>query len=60
MMHLGEDPFSNGYAAGVEGASENPHRAGSVDRWFWHAGNSAGHQVLCAQLEFILANFPQD
>lgn len=57
---MANDPYSNGFAAGISGEGENPHRAYSVDWLFWHAGEFAGHQTACTQLEFILLNFPQD
>lgn len=57
---MGNDPFSNGYAAGIEGAGQCPHLTFSPAWLLWHAGEAVGHQVACAQLEFIFQNFPQD
>lgn len=57
---MAPDPFSDGYAAGVEGCNDCPHRLWSIEWCLWHAGHHVGHQLMCAQLEFIMLNFPQD
>jgi hypothetical protein len=61
-MQLGDDPYSNGYAAAIDlySAQACPHSFWSVDWWWWHFGNYCGHQVLCTQHEAIFLQFPQD
>lgn len=59
-MNVASDPFSDGYAAGVACEGLCPHLPFSASWLLWHAGEFAGHQTACAQLEFIFLNFPQD
>lgn len=58
MMQTG--PYSDGYAAGITGEGLCPHLPFSVDWMLWQAGEFVGHQTVCAQMEFIFLNFPQD
>lgn len=57
---MGRDAFFDGYAAGAEGRDDCPHWPLTPAWCLWHAGHHAGHQMMCAQLEFIMLNFPQD
>lgn len=59
-MPLGNDPYSNGYAAAFELSSHCPHLLWSFDWWCWQWGNYVGHQALCAQHEMIFLQHPQD
>ncbi len=52
--------YSAGFQDAIEGSYTCPHSSWSLDFWSWHAGNFAGHQYLCASLEFIHGHFQQD
>jgi hypothetical protein len=57
------NPFAHydaGYEAGLQCHDRCPHLPFTFGWFWWQAGFFVGHQVLCAQMEFIAAHHQED